>query len=262
MSDPLFDLRLFKNNQNVRNKIYQGNKENDSLSVCECCWGCVKHGFHNKKQGPLKSIQDFRYARAKGGIHKLTRPQDPDIRDRLCILDNDASIAKILIQYKLPISELYELNSSVETIFTFATIDTFGLNTIETFVSDFDIQKCWKIGILAVDYKGLLVSYEIMVDTLLHEIAHCYHENHSKQFYSKWNELRALYQLYNKKETSSRPWNKLGRENKTDINNIQEDNKILWKFWKPSKVITIGVITNFTFFIICGLVNNRISFKN
>jgi hypothetical protein len=66
-----------------------------------------------------------------------------------------------------------------------------GLNSVSTY----SYEKSWRIGIL-MQICGSYVSHGAMVDTFLHGIAHCFHENHSIQFYDEWNNLRALYRLY------------------------------------------------------------------
>ena len=71
------------------------------------------------------------------------------------------------------------------------------LTQIEYSGSSQIVRKSWRIGIL-MNKCGFHIPYHQMVDTLLHELAHCYHENHSNDFYTEWNQLRSLYRLYTK----------------------------------------------------------------
>lgn len=187
---------------------------------CQGCWQCPKH-CKIKKIGLLKrlqrkgTIQDF----YKPGFHKLkTFDGSNRMKERLCELANDSCISKIfeVPRYQLMISELYELppNLKPPTIEYLSGVGTMisdryiaGLNTISTYGS----EKSWRIGIL-MQKCGSYVSYAVMVDTILHELTRCFHENHSIQFYNEWNKLRALYRLYSRErwiKSITKGWKKV-----------------------------------------------------
>lgn len=134
-------------------------------------------------------IQDFNFP----GFQQIKNIDESNqiVKERLCSLANDASISRIfdLPRYQLIIDRLYELPIDYGQV----TFDQYvaGLNTAYYYGS----SRFWTIGIL-MQKSGYYISHEAMVDTLLHEVAYCHHLNHTPEFFAEWDNLRALYQSY------------------------------------------------------------------
>lgn len=182
-------------------------------AVCQCCWGCPKHCSPDRMKNirRKKKLNDnwpgFHVVETFDGKNQRTKEQ-------LCRLANDESIGKIFQrpQYRLVIDKLYELppiRSPKVTVrgdqYTIEYVS--GINAVTTYHTAYygnygsvvqtihPPTKRWKIGILL--RMGLSsIPHSKMVDTLLHELAHCHHENDSNAFYAEWNELRRLYQTF------------------------------------------------------------------
>ena len=177
---------------------------------CTCTWGCPKHTtvgqsgsqllLQNRQRiGTMRSIESY------VGFWKIV-PRDNSLfgsREKMCAIANDVGIRKIFDEprYQLTIEELVEMTPAddgpADVCGTIQRIN--GFNLIKTFIEDGRIIKQkFSINLLMRTSSGQNLPYEEIIDTLLHELAHCHHPNHSAEFYAEWNCLRKIYSCYRK----------------------------------------------------------------
>lgn len=197
--------------------------EKEKEVQCQCCWSCPKHCKNSKNRSirlrRTKTLQDFNTP----GFHRIetTDTKDSKVSERLCQLANDESITQIFEhpRYQLVIDALYELPpitqySDGKIVMGVNSVQTMHYGTSGSIAQS--SSKSWKIGILMKKY-GCYISHDDMVDTLLHELAHCYHENHSAAFHAEWDKLRGLYQSYTwqrRRKAIQQQWKNLKKEMK------------------------------------------------
>ena len=202
--------------KSVKSAPYRESYCDSETKKCTCCWDCPKHANNagilgssltklirqKPRLGSMRSIKSF------CGFKEIAPfTNSLQSREQICALVNDIGVRKIfgLPRYQLVIEEMYEMNPA-----------NFHQPTSELILGENELmiwceeKTRWRIGVLMRSTSEECRSYRSIVDTLLHELAHCHHRNHSPKFFAEWNYLRRQYARFHRLYLPSLPSPSLG----------------------------------------------------